>query len=95
MKDKITTKAANKALEPLIEFTRVNRGAIQELTDRLSKRTKKKWNRENVERWLHKDPDKRVQPLFGVGLCLVIEGESMMQQARRAMDNMKADEVAS
>jgi hypothetical protein len=78
MKDKVTTKAANTALEPLIEFVRENRGAIQELTDRLSKRTKKKWNRDNVERWLHRDPKKRVQPLLGVGLCLIRECQLMM-----------------
>jgi hypothetical protein len=46
----------------------------------LTKRTKKSWRRENIERWLHEDPEKRTQPLLGVGLLLVEIGNEYIAE---------------
>lgn len=83
MKDKVTTRIANERLKELIEFTQNTHGSIKEITKRLSKRTKKQWNRENVERWLHKDPEKRSQPLLGVGILLIQIGRELIAEHNR------------
>lgn len=84
MKDIVTTKIANKQLEPIIKFAHANRGTINALQQRLTKRTKKQWRRENIERWLHEDPDKRTQPLLGVGLLLVEIGNEYIAEVNGA-----------
>lgn len=77
MKDAVTIQLSNRKLLPLIQYVREHDGAAGEVLKRLSRRTRKKWNIENVHRWLNNDPAKRTQPLFGVGLLLVKIGEEL------------------
>lgn len=79
VKDKVTTALSNERTEALAKFCAANRGALPILLQALSKRTRKEWNRENLKRWLHHDPKQRTQPLFGVGLILLEEGELIMK----------------
>lgn len=84
MLDKETTKISNQHLEPLIKYAHANRGAMREILIRLRKRTRKRFNRENIARWLTKDKVRRTQPLFGVGLLLVEIGDDLMNELRLA-----------
>lgn len=92
MKDPVTTKVANRILTPLARYAAANRGVMKEIHARLCKRTKKQWHRENVERWLHADEDKRTHPLLGVGLLLTEIGEDVREdfEAAKAAEKGKA-----
>lgn len=80
MKDKQSTKVANQKLEPLIRLVHGRRGLVGEVQARLTRRTRKQWRYENLSRWLHPDPARRTQPLFGVGLLLVEIGEELAKE---------------
>jgi hypothetical protein len=79
MKDR-SVKVANKQLAPLIKFAHNNRGTKNKLVKILSRRCGRQIHRENLDRWLHIDPAKRTQPLFGVGLLLVEIGDEYMRE---------------
>lgn len=80
MKDKASSKVANEKLQPLINYVHGRRGSTAEVLKRLCVKTRKKFNRENVGRWLHPEAKKRTQPLFGVGLLLVEIGQELLTE---------------
>ena len=87
MKDAATQRISDKALEPLIKYCAAHRGTITKIREVFNKRTGKEWNRDNFERWLNPDRNKRIQPLFGTGLLLSEIG-------RKVIDGIKNDYVA-
>jgi len=80
MKDPQTTLVANRKLEPVIKYVRSTPGGVLRMLAILNKRTKKKWVRSNLERWLASDPEKRTQPLFGIGLLLIEIADKMKEE---------------
>lgn len=81
MRDEVTSKIANAELGPIAKFVADHRGTIPEITRRLEKITGRSWNRNNVERWLHRDEARRNQPLLGIGLLLMKVGNELMTEA--------------
>jgi hypothetical protein len=61
--------AADEFLAPVVAGTAAY-GAKKRLAEKLSERTGEAFSRHVIERWLHKDPSKRRQPLLGVGLLI-------------------------
>lgn len=80
MKDSVTTNFANRQLDPVVKYVRSTRGGVLRMLAILNRRTKKKWVRSNLERWLAVEPEKRTQPLFGVGLLLIEIADKMKQE---------------
>lgn len=85
---KNTIQAAHELFKTLIVFCNKpeNRGAIKELTARLSHRLGRKVHRQLTESWLHIDRSKRVEPKLGAGLVIYEEGEIMMSGKVRKID---------
>ncbi len=83
-KDPLTIKLANDALAPLVEHRRKTDRFVTDLTERLSKRTRKKWAIQKVMSWLHPDPKRRHQPLLGAGLLLLEVGRELMAEHEKA-----------
>jgi hypothetical protein len=79
-----TTSITNKAFQPLIDFCHANRGAITRLKKRFDHVTGREWRRHNFERWLHPDPDSRVEPSYGSGVLLVAIGKEIMENQSEA-----------
>lgn len=71
-----TEQASFNGLKTLIEFAQQNKGSrstkgtINEVVERMTKLCGKPVHRNMVAKWLHPEADKRVEPLFGVGLML-------------------------
>lgn len=53
------------------KFCAATPGAKKAILARLNQITGRKWNRQQVESYLHHDPKKRQQPRYGTGLALV------------------------
>ncbi len=79
-KDQLTTRLANDALAPLVAHRRKADRFVTDLTERLSKRTRKKWAIQKVMSWLHPDPKRRHQPLLGAGLLLLEVGRELIAE---------------
>lgn len=86
MKDVVTTRVANRELEPIIRHVRAKKGGVVRMLKALNRRTRKNWQRANLERWLATDPEKRIQPLFGVGLLLVQIGKAIIAEDKGAKE---------
>ncbi len=68
---KNTKTLAHTALKPLIDYRNENRGAVTDITNRYNAGLDAQVSRTTIERWLHPEPDKRTEPLFGAGLRLI------------------------
>ncbi len=86
-KDPVTIKLANDALAPLVAHRRKTARFVTDLTERLSKKTKRKWAIQKVMSWLHPDPSKRHQPLLGPGLLLLQVGKELMSEHEAKSNN--------
>jgi len=67
-------KAFEKQLKPIMERAREERGFVSRLTSEmnlLSRGSGKEWSRQEIERWLGKDPTRRVEPSYSSGLLLM------------------------
>ncbi len=60
---------------------------MSDLTERLSKKTRRKWAIQKVMSWLHPDPAKRHQPLLGAGLLLLEVGKELMAEHESKANN--------
>jgi hypothetical protein len=78
-----TNKVAPAAFLPLVKHAMAHRGSIKALAARLTRRTGKTVHRQMVEGWLNPDPDKRTEPLFGMGLVILDEGNALMKADRK------------
>jgi len=86
--NKTTPEAASAAaLKPLIDFAQKNRGTIITLADILSRRTGQTIFRQSVEKWLHPDAKKRMEPKLGIGLLLLEEGARVIETTEREQRN--------
>jgi len=80
-----SVEASNKKLQPLIEWAAANSGksgkpgAFPIIAEAMSKKLGRAVKRQLVSCWLHSDPAKRKQPLFGTGLLLVETGEELLK----------------
>jgi hypothetical protein len=85
---KDTKQIANTALAPLIEFANKekNIGTKKALADALSKRLGYKVHRQLVEGWLNPDPKKRIEPKFGLGFVIMLEGEKITTGKKLVID---------
>jgi hypothetical protein len=74
MKAKNGTKTpkqrSDEFLEPLVRAAD-EYGAKEKLREAMEERTGEPVARERIERWLHRDPARRQQPLLGNGLLLM------------------------
>ena len=70
---KAAKQRANEFLQPVIDDVNGpdSYGAKSELTEDLENVTGEPVGRHKIERWLHPDPERRVQPGLGSGLLLV------------------------
>lgn len=80
--DPITARAA-EALQPIIDFCAQNPGTQALIRAELDRQTGLRWDRINIMRWLHPDPEKRVEPGLGAGLLLVEAGHEVVARERR------------
>jgi hypothetical protein len=67
----VTERRSADALGPLIRYAATNRGALAQIAEELSRRTRKKQFAANVGTWLDSDPNKRAEPRLGLGLFLL------------------------
>ena len=84
MNDPVSTKIANKALEPLIKFRKNRPGTVAQIAQTLNKRTGQNWQVNKILIWLHPDPAKRRQPTFGAGLLLLEVGREIMARDQKS-----------
>lgn len=80
MKDPYTTDITNKDLKELIDFCEENRGTIVLIKAEFERITGRPWLRHNFERWLNPRPERRHQPLYGVGKLLIQVGKRVMKR---------------
>jgi hypothetical protein len=76
------TKRANDFLEPIIDGTS-GYGEKKRLAEKFSERTGQPISKSSLERWLHKNPKKRQQPLLGNGLILRDTWEEQSKAKRK------------
>lgn len=81
MKTTTPEAASAAALKPLIDHAQKHRGTIIELADVMSNRTGQKIYRQSVEKWIHPEADKRIEPKLGIGLILIEEGRKVIEKA--------------
>jgi hypothetical protein len=67
---KTPKQASDEYLEEMAAFVNATYGAKKSMADALSARTGEDVARERIERWLHRDPEQRQQPLLGSALLL-------------------------
>ena len=80
-KGKMTPKqAADDFLKEIIDATGKQYGSKKKLAEALTRRTGQPVPRDTIERWLHKDPKKRQQPLLGSGLLLALVFHELKQR---------------
>lgn len=75
-----STEITEKALARIIDYAQsdTGKGTILELSRRLSHRLGDTVHRQQVEKWLHPDLKKRVEPRLGIGILLMIEGARLL-----------------
>lgn len=66
-----TVKLAERTLAPVRRYVEATPGNSRKLAEKVAKETGESVFRQNVEAWIHPDPEKRVQPRLGMGLALV------------------------
>lgn len=77
-----------RELEPFIKLTK-RRGFVARTVRELNRVSQgRKWHRQQIDRWLEPDPEKRSEPLAGIGLVLI----DAMKRAITALDNEAAKE---
>lgn len=69
--------ASDLALEFIRDYAGKHRGTVAELARRLTARVGFVVHRQTIEGWIHEDPAKRIQPLAGMALILMIEAQQM------------------
>lgn len=80
-----TTKVSETALAELIIHCNANPGAKSELALKMTEAVGYTIQRQVVEGWMHKDPEKRVEPKLGMGIVLLRVG-GMMLGSRRPLN---------
>jgi hypothetical protein len=85
MKGVMTSRIWDKEVEPIIRFCEQHRGTVVKIQAAFEKAAKRKVNRQIVERWLHSDPDRRNEPLYGNGVLLI-------RVAKDVIERMKSSE---
>jgi hypothetical protein len=80
MKNAVTIQTSNTALQPVIDYCQQHRGSTMEIRRRFCRATGREWPKNTIMRWLHRDPDRRIEPLFGSGLLLLHIGREVMRQ---------------
>ena len=79
MREDADIKLWRNIIEPLSKKIRAISGGVTQLTARLQKRCpNRKIHRQQVETWLHRDPEKRGQPQPGMALLLIAEAGKMI-----------------
>lgn len=93
MKDSetVTKRLSGQALQRLIKHVQNTRGETTAIVNELTKLTGQTQYRQNVEEWLHPDPEKRVEPRLGVGLALLIVGASRAGRVTVAFDGIHTE----
>lgn len=79
-KDPLTTRLANDVLAPLLAHRKKTDRFVTDVTERMSKRTRRKIQIQRVMTWLHPDPKRRQQPRLGAGLLLLEVGRELMAE---------------
>lgn len=77
-----TTHVSETALAPLIKYCNENPGAKSELALKMTEAVGYTIQRQVVEGWMHKDPEKRVEPKLGMGIVLMRVGGIMLGTRR-------------
>jgi hypothetical protein len=67
---KTPKQASDEFLNAMAEFVNNTYGAKKALAEALTARTGEHVARERIERWLHRDPEQRQQPLLGSALLM-------------------------
>ena len=81
MKTKITETMAENFLQDYVKFIRDNKGSIAKIVDRMNKAdTHKTWTRQEIQSWIHPDPEERVHPRLGAALLFIKCVESEMKK---------------
>lgn len=77
-----------RELEPFLQAVK-RRGFVAKTVRELNRVSQgRKWHRQQIDRWLDPDPEKRSEPLAGIGLVLI-------DAMRRAISGMITDKKAS
>jgi hypothetical protein len=84
MKGNVTSRIWAKEIEPIIRFCEHNRGTVVKIHAAFEKAAKRKVNRQIVERWLHSDPKRRNEPLYGNGVLLIRVANSVIDSLKRS-----------
>src|SRR3989442_3337359 len=88
-KPKWQDRLAIAAMQPVIDAAHDRRGFVPELARKLTERTGQKFWETDVYRWLHADPERRTEPLFGLGLLIWLEASVMLHGKPRPLDLAK------
>lgn len=80
-----------REIEPVVKMAK-RRGFTARLTRELNRISQgRKWHRQQVDRYLHPDPDQRSEPMLGLGLVLI----EAANRVNAAMDAKAEKEDAS
>jgi len=80
-----TAYISNRKFAPIAAWVSRHHGALAELARRLSKRTGKKIHYQYVQQLLHLDPEKRVEPSYGMGSLLIRIARQMKQEHNQSL----------
>lgn len=76
------------AIKPIAEFCADTKGAKAAIIKRMNRiapqSTGRPWNRQQVESYLHADPNKRFEPRMGAWLALEASAHEVMQEQYEA-----------
>ena len=82
---------ANEMLKFVFELQAADSGVADKLAKKLTERTGRAVQRQQVNEWLASDPDKRVEPKLGIGTMLIdaardliLEGKILKPEAKPA-----------
>lgn len=67
----VAKAASDKALKPIIDYCQSHRGSLTRLAEIMTRIAKGAvFHRQVIETWVHPDPSRRTQPLYGTALLL-------------------------
>lgn len=92
---KTAKEEANEALSALIEAVNGDFGAKTELAQKISAETGQEVPRQRIQLWLHPDPEKRVEPMLGMGLLLlrIGLGRKLTKQKQHKKQNAHDEKI--
>lgn len=67
----------------IADYCATVRGAKVKIRREFERVSGRKARRENFDRWLHRDPEKRTSPLFQNGAWLIEAGRTVMEKGRK------------